>query len=319
MASLTRACFVPIHVRARSRDAWDVESIPVADRGPLEPFFAQSVERWLLRPASTLFRTVETEAELLARTASLPIRVAGLVMHMSHSGSTLVAQALAERERTVVLSEPGTLAAGISGPRFGDTPERSAAFIRATVLAQAAPFLPSGGDVVIKTEATQLVALPLLQLAFPEAQWAFLHRGLDHILAASLEVVSAELFPGRVDLRDFGLPPDLANAVPFEHYVAQLIAAIGTNALTLDATSRGLFVDHDTLTAARIESIAQHFAMPLDGPERARIAERLGRDAKDPGVAYVPRLAPAAPPEEVRALFASTRAALEARTHEEPA
>lgn len=306
--------FVPVHVRARSAPEFHVESVPVADGGPVEPFFFQSVERWLTRPATLVFRKLETESALVERTRASNVRVSGLVMHTSHCGSTLVAQTLALRERTVVLSEPSTLDVALSGLRSGDDPERCAAFVRALVLAQAAPFLPDGGDVVLKPEAPQLAYLPIFRLAFPSARWVFLHRNLDAVLAANLRTMGGGLLPGRTDPSALGLPADLAHTEPLESYAGRLIAAIGTRALDLDASDPGYFVDHASLSPAAIERIANHFGLPIDEPTRERIAERVRRDAKDPGAPFVPRDAPPPSPRELAEVFARTREALVART-----
>ncbi|MBK8588114.1 MAG: sulfotransferase [Sandaracinaceae bacterium] len=312
--------FVPVHVRAWDGECWPVESIPVWGAGPVEPFFQGTVERWLTRPASLLFRTITSHRDLATVLADAPpIRVAGLVMHISRCGSTLVAQALAERPRTVVLSEPATLDIALTGHALGATLEERARLVRALALAQAAPFLPNGGDVVIKPEATHIAHLPLLRAAFPEARWVFLHRRLEDVFAANVRVAGGKVLPGQLDVTPFGMRPQEPWEVPFERYVARLVAGIGRLALAQDALSPGLFMDYERLTTGGVESIADYFQLPLDEAMRARVSERLGRDAKDPSRPFSQRAAePEEPHEDDARVFAEVRAALVRRTQHPP-
>lgn len=308
--------FVPVHVRAWDGRQWLVESIPVWGAGPLEPFFQGTVERWLGRPASLLFRTLASHRELGRADADAPpIRVAGLVMHLSRCGSTLVTQALSERPDTVVLSEPATLDVALAGHAPGVSPAERAAFVRALVLAQAAPFLPRGGDVVLKPEAVHIAHLPVLQAAFPEAPWVFLHRRLEDVYASNVRLPGGSILSGQLDLTPFGHPGDLMQTVPFEQYVAQVVASTGRLALAHDARTPGLFLDHAQLAHDGVLRVAAHFGLPLDTPTRARIRERLQRDAKDPTRLFTPDTSE---PEPLHAddarLFDEVRAALVART-----
>lgn len=308
--------FVPVHVRAWDGQQWGVESIPVWGAGPVEPFFQGTVERWLGRPASLLFRTLSSHGELTRALADgPPIRVAGLVMHISRCGSTLVTQALAERPATVVLSEPATLDIALAGHAPGVSFEERARFVRALVLAQAAPFLPLGGEVVLKPEAVHIAHLPLLQAAFPEARWVFLHRRLEDVYTSNVRLPGGSILTGQLDVTPFGLPADLMRGVPFERYVAQLVAATGRMALAQDARTPGLFLDHAELTVGGVERIAGHFGLSLDEPTRVRMSERQRRDAKDPARPFAPAEGEPEPmhEEDVR-LFDEVRAALITRT-----
>lgn len=311
--------FVPVHVRAWDGQHWGVESIPVWGAGPVEPFFQGTVERWLGRPASLLFRTLSAHRDLASGLADAPpIRVAGLVMHISRCGSTLVTQAMAERPNTVALSEPSTLDIALAGHARGVSFEERARFVRALVLAQAAPFLPDGGDVVLKPEATHIAHLPLLQAAFPEARWVFLHRRLEDVYASNVRLPGGSILTGQLDVTPFGLPPDLMQVVPFERYVAQIVAATGRLALAHDARTPGLFMDHAELTLGGLERVADHFGLSLDEPTRVRMSQRLLRDAKDPARPFAPDVGEPEPVDEEDArLFDEVRAALVARTRVE--
>lgn len=308
--------FVPVHVRAWDGGQWGVESIPVWGAGPVEPFFQGTVERWLGRPASLLFRTLSSHSDLMSALADAPpIRVAGLVMHISRCGSTLVTQAMAERPNTVALSEPSTLDIALAGHAPGVSFEERARFVRALVLAQAVPFLPNGGDVVLKPEAVHIAHLPLLQAAFPEARWVFLHRSLEDVYASNVRLPGGSILTGQLDVTPFGLPPDLMRGVPFERYVAQIVAATGRMALAQDARAPGLFMDHAELTLGGVERVAGHFGLSLNAATRACMAERLLRDAKDPTRPFAPASGEPEPlHEEDARLFDEVRAALVTRT-----
>lgn len=68
-----------------------------------EPFFEQSVARARTLPANRLLRCATPLAALSALDGAPPPD--GLIFHMSHCGSTLVAQMIAALDRTVVVSE----------------------------------------------------------------------------------------------------------------------------------------------------------------------------------------------------------------------
>jgi len=275
------------------------------------------VERWLGRPASLLFRTLSSHRDLTSGLADAPpIRVAGLVMHISRCGSTLVTQAMAERPSTVALSEPSTLDVALAGHAPGVSFEERARFVRALVLTQAAPFLPSGGDVVLKPEATHIAQLPLLQAAFPEARWVFLHRRLEDVYASNVRLPGGSILTGQLDVTPFGLPPDLMQVVPFERYVAQIVAATGRLALAHDARTPGLFMDHEELSRGGVARMAVFFGLALDASTTARMSERLLRDAKDPTRPFTATSKPEPPHEDDARLFHEVRAALVARTEQ---
>ena len=181
--------------------------------------------------------------------------------------------------------------------------------------AQAVPFLPNGGDVVLKPEAVHIAHLPLLQAAFPEARWVFLHRSLEDVYASNVRLPGGSILTGQLDVTPFGLPPDLMRGVPFERYVAQIVAATGRMALAQDARAPGLFMDHEQLNRGGVERMAAFFGLPLDASTTARMSERLLRDAKDP---TRPFTAPTSEPEPLHEddarLFDEVRAALVART-----
>src|ERR1700722_13176824 len=72
---------------------------PLAD-----PFFDHTVDR--LRTATPPARAIETDLDTMVRLTRLnTIRPAGFIFHLSHCGSTLIANALKTCDRAVVVSE----------------------------------------------------------------------------------------------------------------------------------------------------------------------------------------------------------------------
>lgn len=258
-----------------------------------DPFFAQTLERAFRHPFRLLFghRTalgrIATDA---ARAAPLPI--AGVVLHMSRCGSTLVAQMLDAVPSTLVLSEPGpvdsVLRLAASDPTVGP------AHVRGVIDALARPRAPEHEVCVLKLDAWAVVDLPLLRAALPGVPWVFCHRDPEAVLASHRRVRGFHVIPGT-------LPPSLLGwdheAEPFDAdaHAARVLARLCRAALEHRGPD-GIYVDHAELPAAVADRIAPHLGLVIDAPARAAMDRTARRDAKNPVLAFeAPVPAPADP------------------------
>jgi hypothetical protein len=242
-----------------------------------DPFFDQSVGRCLQQPFRLLFRrttSIESLRLLAAVRGARP--PSGLVLHLSRSGSTLVAQMLARRGDTHVVSEAGPVDTVIRAPV---PPQRRAEWLRWMVAALREP----GGDrphYVLKLDAWATLDLPLLVRAFPGVPWAFVYRDPVEVL------VSQQRRPG-YHMTRFGLPPSVVGLDPQAadrmSTVERGAAVLGRIAACAAAAAQdplALLVNYDELPDA-VDRIAQHFGMTVDVASRAAMLGAARTDAKN--------------------------------------
>ncbi|HEV7719992.1 MAG TPA: hypothetical protein VGO60_01845 [Iamia sp.] len=260
-----------------------------------DPFFDQTVERALRHPFRLLFGARTALTDVVADAARAPaLPVAGVVLHLSRCGSTLVAQVLDALPRLLVLSEPGAVDTALRLARAAHSlPDGSVvgpAHVRGVVDALARPRHADHTHCVLKLDAWAVADLPILRAALPGVPWVFVHRDGAAVLASHRRVrgvhVMAGGIPGPWPAWDPGLPAGLD---PDEH-TARVLAALAGAALE-HAGPDGRFVDHADLPGAVAEVIAPHFGLDLDPTDRAAMAEAGRRDAKNPVQPYAGALA----------------------------
>jgi hypothetical protein len=255
-----------------------------------DPFFDQTVQGAMRHPFRLLFGARTALGGIVddaARAPALP--VAGIVLHLSRCGSTLVARVLDALPRLLVLAEPGAVDTALrlasAGHRLPDGSVVGPAHVRAVIDAAARPRHPSHAACVLKLDAWAVADLPVLRAALPGVPWVFVHRGGAAVLASHRRSRGAHVVPGALagpwPAWDPGVPPGLD---PDEH-TARVLAATGQAALD-HAGPDGRFVDHADLPGAVAEVIAPHFGLELGPADREAMAAAAGRDAKNPVLPY---------------------------------
>ncbi|MFL6137938.1 MAG: sulfotransferase family protein [Frankiaceae bacterium] len=243
-----------------------------------DPFFDQTVERCLRHPFRLLFRRttpIEALGELaIARGRPLP---SGLVLHLSRSGSTLVAQMLARRPDTHVISEAGPLDAVIRAPA---PMERRAEWLRWMA---AALNEPDGArpHYVLKLDAWAALDLPLLALAFPGVPWAFVYRDPVEVLVSQQRRPGYHMMPFGLPPSAVGLDPQVAAGMSIVEHGAAVLGRIATCVTAAADDPLALLVNYDELPAATVDRIARHFGMPVDGTFRATMLEAVHNHVKN--------------------------------------
>jgi hypothetical protein len=295
---------VPDPPRARWDDVadWTPWRISPGPEGPVvewahtagvtfdDPFLDQTFQRALRHPFRLLFGARTPLAAITTDADHAPtLPIAGVVLHLSRCGSTLVAQVLDALSRVLVLSEPGAVdtalrLASASHPLPDGTPV-GPAHVRGVVDAMARPRHPDHVACVLKLDAWAVIDLPLLRAALPGVPWVFVHRDGAAVLASHRRSRGAHVLPG-------GLPgpwpawdPGLEPGLDIDEHAARVLAALCRAAVEY-AGPDGCFVDHADLPGAVAEVIAPHFGLELDAADREAMAGAGARDAKNPIVAY---------------------------------
>lgn len=254
-----------------------------------QPFFEEALRRARAHPVSRLFawRTpimgLLDEPELQA-----PLRIDGLVLHMSRCGSTLVKHALAVLPGSIALSEPAPLDAVLQlcAQRNDLDFDLKVALVRAMAGALLSDRTGTARRRFIKTDCWHVTSLPLLRAAFPEVPWIFLYRDPVEVLASHERMLGAQTMPG-AEAALVGVIDPLA--LPGIEFAARVLAAVCASiAEQFPVTAGGLLVDYASLPAALFNRILPHFGIVPDDQEIAAIGRVLGRNAKSPSQQFEP-------------------------------
>lgn len=271
-----------------------------------EPFFSDTVQRALRRPYAVLFAEETPLDELASRDpggGELPL--AGLVLHTSRCGSTLVSRLLRAIPGFAVLSEPppvdDVLRAHFRVP--GLSRQRQVSWLRAVVAGLSRQRRPREERLVLKLDPSSAVGLPLLLEAFPGVPWVFVHRSPVDVLVSQMRRRGLHTIPGVLEPELFGLAPGEPERLSPETYTARVLAAILRAVLEAPADGR-LLVSYEELPGAVAERVAPHFGRTADETARAEMALLAQADAKNPLLPFerdVEEKRGAASPEILRA------------------
>jgi hypothetical protein len=276
----TDAAWVPAHVRYEPAGPL-VDWCHLGDLRFTDPFYVQTIERAMRHPFNLLFRRT-TPLDALATPQECELRVAGFIFHMTHCGSTLVAQMLASLPANVVLSEPQPIDRILRAPMHlsGVSAEQLMRWLRGMVGALGRRRQPQERDVFIKLDGWHALALPLFRRAFPETPWAFVYREPIEVLARM-----AQRFPGiEPALVDLTWPQ--VAAMPIEQYCAVILQRICRAAIEQYAQGGGLLIDYRELPDAACTRLLAHFRLDYRRADLARMREVARFDAKEPARLY---------------------------------
>jgi hypothetical protein len=282
MSGLALDGWLPICVSWR--DAQPEIEWCLAGRHPLrEPFFEDSVRRLVSRPFNRVFRRRTGAAELVDWAAQRPgLTPSGFIFHMSRCGSTLVAQMLAARSDSVVLSEPAPVDAMLRPPE--PIPEEiHTQWLRALISAMAQP--RAGGEKYsfVKFDCWHVLFLPLIRRAFPAVPWVFLYREPRQVLASHLRQRGVQTVPGLLDSRLFGIEPVASVTMTGPEYCARVL---GTICQAVERAPGGMLVNYRQLPDALSDTVLPRFAVPATPEDRRAMLDAALRSAKHPDTGF---------------------------------
>lgn len=252
-----------------------------------EPFFEQTIWRAMRHPFNLLF-SHHTPLDALPDEAG-ELRLAGLIFHMSHSGSTLMSRMLAALDRNVMLSEPAPLDRILKLPRRlpGISEHQLVRWMRGVVAALSRKRHATERDVIVKLDGWHVLLLPLFRRAFPGVPWIFLYRDPLEVLSALGALHSGQALPGAVDPALLGMDAGGIAALSLDAYNARLLDRYCRIAIDHHRDG-GLLVDYRELPDAACGRVLDHFGLRCGEAEVAAMRAAAQFNAKSPGKPFRP-------------------------------
>jgi hypothetical protein len=240
----------------------------------VDPFFDQTVARWVSGPHAR---------PLVALDSELSLDSAGMIFHLSRCGSTLVSRLMCTVPGVVVIAEPAPLNAllRLDADRVDET-----ALVRLVRLLVRALGSCRHGDerqVVLKCTSWNIRRREVLAAAFPEAPWVWVQRDPVRVLASLFAEPPGWLgLQGRPHgaARLFGLDPAALPAMSRVEFAARVLGAM-LDAATTDP-GRRLLIDYADLTGAVWQRVAPHSGLEADAAAIERMIEESRFYSKDP-------------------------------------
>jgi gluconate kinase len=297
--------WIPIRVYAID-DGLHVQWFRIGDLGIDDTYFFDTIGRAAKRPFNLAFGRT-TSIEEAGRLSALGggLEPSGFVLHMSRCGSTLVSKSLALRADTLVISEAGPINDVLTMSAPGASSESRALWLRWIVELLSRARRPDQTRVIFKLDAWHARYLPVLQQAFPNVPWVFLHRDPLEVLVSHMHapsyMMSAANAPSAI-----GMEVTDAIRYPRAEYCARVLSAIIDGIKQASPPSSRL-VAYTELPEAIWGRIAEAFGIEFSESEIARVREGARYHAKRPQFVYEPDDAAkqAAATDEVKAAAAS--------------
>ena len=259
-----------------------------------EPFLDNTVDK--LRKANPPAREMETDVETLIRVSGrLPsVRPAGFIFHLSHCGSTLIANALKTSERAVVVSESHAVNAVLRGrcmnisPYLRESWERSRAELLQSLFSLFAHYRTGEAEaLVVKFVSLDILSIRLVRACWPDVPCVIVIRDPVEVMVTSIKGrgwmsfkdhpdVARELF-GWSDL------PRPVEAMIDEEFCARVLGSFCEAALAsvrAGGHEKCMILDYADLNPDRMRATAAFFGLEL--PENAAVEDVFVPYAKDP-------------------------------------
>ncbi|HWB97017.1 MAG TPA: hypothetical protein VG672_09955 [Bryobacteraceae bacterium] len=256
-----------------------------------EPFFEQTVSN--LRSATPPAREVDTDMDTVVRISSRlsPVSPAGFIFHVSHCGSTLLANVLKTAGGTTVVSESRPVTSLLRS--YGEPPghylkdrwSRTQQTLLRSLMALYAHYRTGEPEqLVLKLTSVDLLSMQVVRACWPDVPCVVVVRDPAEVIVANLrggwwlEVKSNP----RLAREIFGweasscAPEEMSD----EDYCGRILGQYLTSALAaVDETCK--VIDYEDLNTRRIRDIAEFFQVQLP-PDRQKVDGMFGRYSKDP-------------------------------------
>lgn len=245
-----------------------------------EPFQDQYIDR--CRQHSVFNQLVQPRTPIASLLSDAPLPdapvPAGFILHLSRCGSTLVSGCLAELDNTAVLSESPLLTDVLLDVSLTD--EHKRVLLPKLVALQAAPF-PGRDRLIVKWNAWDLLAWPLLRSMFPGVPTVLLFRDPEEILASHARSAGRHMAGdpalGRLNPAFLDVPADATLLDLRIEVLRGLLQAMAP----LAEAAETMALDYTQLDIRRLRDVCRHFGLGPGADELARMARRMGFHSKE--------------------------------------
>lgn len=249
------------------------------------PFHEQVVAALRYRPFNRWFaqRTLLTPA-FVAELEADALPLAGLILHESRCGSTLIAQALKAWPDTRVISEPGLLDIALTAALSGMDP--TALAFRGVLAALGQP-AREDARVIVKLDAWHALALGALRSLLPAVPWLFAYRAPLEVLVSHAREPGRHTVPGMLPDVWLAPAPPGATLLPIEHagrVLGSLCAAVAAHAHAEHLVNYAELADRTS--DALSTRIPRLFGLDPAAVDAERYATTLAQHAKRPFEAF---------------------------------
>jgi hypothetical protein len=261
-----------------------------------EPFVDNTVDR--LRAATPPAREIDTDIDTLLRvSARLPeVRPAGFIFHLSHCGSTLVANAMKMSDRAVVVSESRPVTHVLRGrtqtlsPYLREGWDRTRRKLLNSLFSLYAHYRTGEPEpLVIKFVSLDTLSMPLVRSYWPDVPCVVVIRDPVEVMVTNLKGRGWMAFKDRPEFATqlFGWTnlPRPAGEMVDEEFCARVLGSFCTSALQAIPEGRDekcMVVDYLDLSPDRMRQIAAFFGIELrDGGKAVDVVfESYAKDPK---------------------------------------
>lgn len=246
-----------------------------------EPFFSQTVERALRKPARLKTTPIETLVERCTTHPGIP--PTAFIFHTSRCGSTLFSQMAAALPQTVVISEAPPVDHVLRAP---SSESDRVAWLRALL---AALGQRRGGDArhfFVKFDAWHIVDLALVQRAFPAVPCVFLYRDPAAVVLSQLRMPGLHMVPGLLDPSLIGLDLPAVLQLRREEYVGRMLGAIYAAGLACARDGQVALMNYAELPGSAATKLLEWCGLKSDDDVRERFDRVAQFDAKTPSLPY---------------------------------
>lgn len=247
------------------------------------PFYDQTIGKAMQSPFNLVFQHRTPMDVLVDWAVARPgIPPTGFIFHLSRCGSTLISRMLAALPQNVVISEAPPVNAVLRTDERGVSEEQRIAWLRAMMSALGQPRKGEETQFFVKFDNSHTLDLPLIQKAFPEVPWIFLHRDPVEVMVSHLANAAPHMLAGTMNVLVPGVDRMAALQMPTAEYCARMLGAICRTANEGLMAGGGMAVDYTELPDVVWTRVAEHFGIAWTEADVEKMREVVPYHAKNP-------------------------------------